>query len=86
MAGHAVLDAPERQLARSESLKLVLPECSKGIGSVILTPDSPKLIEGVRLQPIALWPDDRGYFLEVQRIGLGLAAHFHRRPPRSRRR
>jgi dTDP-4-dehydrorhamnose 3,5-epimerase len=70
MTGQAVL------LARSESLKLVLPECSKGIGSVILSPDSPKLIEGVRVQPIALWPDDRGYFLEVQRIGHGLAAHF----------
>jgi dTDP-4-dehydrorhamnose 3,5-epimerase len=25
---------------------------------------------------VALWPDDRGYFLEVQRIGLGLAAQF----------
>ncbi len=70
MTGQAVL------LARSESMKLVLPECSKGIGSVILSPDSPKLIEGVRIQPIALWPDDRGYFLEVQRIGHGLAAHF----------
>ena len=63
-------------LAHSESLRLVLPECSKGIGSVILSPDSPKLIEGVRVHPISLWPDDRGYFLEVQRIGHGLAAHF----------
>ena len=43
---------------------------------MILAPDSPKLIAGVKCAPIALWPDDRGYFLEVQRIGLGLAAHF----------
>jgi len=29
---------------------------------------------GVRIEPTALWPDDRGYFLEVQRIGQGVAA------------
>jgi len=72
MAGQA----HSREIARSESLRLVLPENPKGIGAVIVSTDSPKLIKGVRLQAIALWPDDRGYFLEVQRIGLGLAAHF----------
>jgi dTDP-4-dehydrorhamnose 3,5-epimerase len=25
---------------------------------------------------VALWPDDRGYFLEVQRFGRGIAANF----------
>ena len=75
-SGEQVMTGQAALLARSESLKLVLPECSKGIGSVITSPDSSKLIEGVRIQPIALWPDDRGYFLEVQRIGHGLAAHF----------
>jgi dTDP-4-dehydrorhamnose 3,5-epimerase len=34
------------------------------------------VIDGVRLQPYALWPDDRGYFLEVIRIGQGLGADF----------
>src|SRR5213594_2540312 len=63
-------------LARSGSLTLTLPECPKGIGSVITAVDSPKLIAGIRIQALALWPDDRGYFLEVQRIGHGLAAHF----------
>jgi dTDP-4-dehydrorhamnose 3,5-epimerase len=52
------------------------PQCEKGIGDVILAPDSPKLIEGIKCAPIALWPDDRGYFLEVQRAGFGLNAHF----------
>ena len=52
------------------------PRCEKGIGDVILSPDSPKLIAGVKCVPIALWPDDRGYFLEVQRAGQGLNAHF----------
>ena len=53
-----------------------LPQCDKGIGDVILAPDSPKLIAGVLCARFDLWPDDRGYFLEVQRIGRGLAAHF----------
>ena len=70
------MDGSPREIARSDSMRLVLPENPKGIGSVILSTDSPKLIEGVRLQALALWPDDRGYFLEVQRIGRGLAAHF----------
>jgi dTDP-4-dehydrorhamnose 3,5-epimerase len=70
----------ERALARSGSLVLTLPELPKGIGSVIGAPDSPKRIAGVRIQPLALHPDDRGYFLEVQRIGHGLAAGF---PPQT---
>jgi dTDP-4-dehydrorhamnose 3,5-epimerase len=53
-----------------------LPNCEKGIGDVILSPDSAKLIAGVKCAHIDLWPDDRGYFLEVQRIGHGLASHF----------
>jgi dTDP-4-dehydrorhamnose 3,5-epimerase len=52
------------------------PKCEKGIGDIILAPDSPKLIDGVKCAPLAIWPDDRGYFLEVQRMGLGLAAGF----------
>jgi len=65
-----------RPLAASESLELAVPECPKGIGSLIISPESPDLIAGVRIQPLALHPDDRGYFLEVQRMGHGLAARF----------
>jgi dTDP-4-dehydrorhamnose 3,5-epimerase len=57
-------------------LELAVPECSKGIGSVIATLQSPHLIAGVVLQPFSLYPDDRGYFLEVQRIGIGAAGQF----------
>ncbi|MBI3678793.1 MAG: dTDP-4-dehydrorhamnose 3,5-epimerase family protein [Acidobacteria bacterium] len=57
-------------------MELALPTCAKGIGEVILKPDSPKLIDGVRIEPYSLWPDDRGYFLEVARIGAGLVALF----------
>jgi dTDP-4-dehydrorhamnose 3,5-epimerase len=57
-------------------VEIRIPQCERGIGDVILSPDSPKLIAGVKCAPIAVWPDDRGYFLEVQRIGHGLASDF----------
>jgi dTDP-4-dehydrorhamnose 3,5-epimerase len=43
---------------------------------VIRTLDSPGLIDGVRLRAYDVWPDDRGYFLEVIRMNQGLAAAF----------
>jgi dTDP-4-dehydrorhamnose 3,5-epimerase len=66
----------ETKPAGTEHLELTLPECEKGIGKVIQNPESPDLIDGVKVQPYALWPDDRGYFLEIIRLGFGLAAHF----------
>jgi len=57
-------------------VQISMPTCEKGIGDVILAHDSAKLIDGVRCAPVALWPDDRGYFLEVQRAGVGLNVHF----------
>ena len=68
--------AVARRIASREDLALGVPECEHGIGAVILKPDSPELIEGVRIQPFSIYPDDRGYFLEVQRLGQGLAADF----------
>lgn len=53
-----------------------VPRCTPGIGDVILKPDSDKLIDGIVAQPYALWPDDRGYFLEVLRVGQGPAGYF----------
>jgi len=50
--------------------------CPFGIGKVILRPDSADLIEGVRVSPVAVWPDDRGYFLEVARLGNNLISAF----------
>lgn len=63
-------------IAASETLQLIYPDCETGIGDVITSPASPKLIEGVRIEPYALWPDDRGYFLEVMRNGKGLVADY----------
>ncbi len=67
-------------LTGATGFELLVPACEKGIGKVILSPDSGGLIAGVLVQPYPLWPDDRGYFLEVARLGQGLAAHF---PPES---
>jgi dTDP-4-dehydrorhamnose 3,5-epimerase len=60
----------------AEIATIAVPKCAPGIGDVILKPSSEKLIEGVRVEQYALWPDDRGYFLEVLRVGTGLAADF----------
>jgi dTDP-4-dehydrorhamnose 3,5-epimerase len=48
----------------------------KSLGHIITTPDSPHLIDGVRIAPVALWPDDRGYFVEVARFGQDLISRF----------
>jgi dTDP-4-dehydrorhamnose 3,5-epimerase len=53
-----------------------IPECEHGIGSVITNCGSNQLLYGVRVSPVAVWPDDRGHFIEVQRAGCGLAADF----------
>ena len=69
-------ETTERLLASSGDLKLALPDCEKGIGSLIGSPTSKDLIPGVKVQPLAVYPDDRGYFLEIQRLGQGLPAGF----------
>lgn len=63
-------------LASNTELVLEKPKCEFGIGDVILSPNSQQLIHDVRIQPFPLWPDDRGYFLEVLRGGTGLVAEF----------
>jgi dTDP-4-dehydrorhamnose 3,5-epimerase len=57
-------------------MEITLPKCEKGIGSVISSATSTDLIDGVVVTPLALWPDDRGWFLEVARIGTGAVAGF----------
>jgi dTDP-4-dehydrorhamnose 3,5-epimerase len=57
-------------------VSVAIPVCERGIGKVIVSPDSPHLIDGVRVAPVTVWPDDRGYFLEILRVGNGLASGF----------
>ncbi|MCS7313918.1 MAG: dTDP-4-dehydrorhamnose 3,5-epimerase family protein [Bryobacterales bacterium] len=63
-------------IAADGGLELCRPSCQRGIGRVICRTDEAALIEGVRVAPLALWPDDRGYFLEVGRAGQALLAAF----------
>jgi dTDP-4-dehydrorhamnose 3,5-epimerase len=60
----------------STPLRLAIPGCEPGIGAVIATAAADTLIEGVRIEAQTIWPDDRGYFIEVARLGRGLVAGF----------
>ncbi|MEQ1946581.1 MAG: dTDP-4-dehydrorhamnose 3,5-epimerase family protein [Bryobacteraceae bacterium] len=60
----------------ADAVQISTPTCPPGIGSIIRTPQSADLIEGVRVQSYDLWPDDRGYFLEVARLQQGLVSDF----------
>src|SRR5580700_6720241 len=60
----------------SEPIAIVIAHCEPGIGKIIRTPDSRDRIEGIEVRAFDLWPDDRGYFLEVIRLQQGLAAAF----------
>ena len=53
-----------------------IPVCEKGIGTAILSPGAPQLLDGVRVAAVPIWPDDRGHFLEILRTGQGLPADF----------
>jgi dTDP-4-dehydrorhamnose 3,5-epimerase len=46
---------------------------AKTLGKVIARPNSPDLIEGVLIEPLEVYPDDRGFFCELARLGKGLA-------------
>lgn len=72
----STLQAPAPTFGSSE-LPLALPANEqRSIGDVILKPDSDKLIAGVRVERFDVWPDDRGFFTEVARLGKGMAAQF----------
>lgn len=47
---------------------------TKTLGKVIAKSDSPDLIDGVRIESLQVYPDDRGFFTELARLGKGLAA------------
>lgn len=52
----------------------VMPRGERSAGDAILAPDSAALIHGVRIEPLCVYPDDRGFFMELARLGgAGLA-------------
>lgn len=76
MASTPVTASDRRITTSADPLELNVPQCETGIGAVIQAPDSKNLIQGVRVNPFPVWPDDRGYFLEVARIKEGFPADF----------
>ena len=49
---------------------------AKSLGKIIAKPNSPDLIDGVQIEPLQIYPDDRGFFTELARLGNGLAANM----------
>ena len=49
---------------------------AKSLGKIIAKPNSPELIDGVQIEPLQIYPDDRGFFTELARLGNGLAANM----------
>lgn len=47
---------------------------TKTLGKIISKPHSLDLIDGVQIEPLQIYPDDRGFFAELARLGKGLAA------------
>ena len=54
----------------------ILRRSERTLGKVIAKPDSSDLIDGVRIEPLEVHPDDRGFFMELARLGKGLAARI----------
>jgi dTDP-4-dehydrorhamnose 3,5-epimerase len=54
----------------------ILARAEKTLGKVIVAPDSADLIEGVKIEALQMHPDDRGFFMEVARLGKGLARNM----------
>jgi dTDP-4-dehydrorhamnose 3,5-epimerase len=59
-------------------LRLVIVHRSKpGVGDLIVSSESARLISGVEIEPLVPWPDDRGNFIELFRFGEpGIARDF----------
>ncbi len=54
----------------------ILRRDEKSLGKIIAKPDSPDLIDGVKIEPLQVYPDDRGFFMELARLGKGLASQM----------
>jgi dTDP-4-dehydrorhamnose 3,5-epimerase len=54
----------------------ILRRSEKTLGKIIVKPDAIDLIEGVTIEPLEIDPDDRGFFMELARLGKGLATQM----------
>jgi dTDP-4-dehydrorhamnose 3,5-epimerase len=69
-------------IGEGDDLRLaLLKRPARNIGDVILSPDSPNLIAGVSVEVGAIYPDDRGYFTELFRVGASALTYGLRECP-----
>ena len=54
----------------------ILRRNAKTLGKVITRANSADLIDGVQIEPLAVYADDRGFFTELARLGKGLASQM----------
>lgn len=70
-----ILEGISLSLGTRNGIELaILPRTAKTLGTVIGKPDSSELIHGVHVEPLQVFPDDRGFFAELTRLGTGLAS------------
>src|ERR1700747_3264643 len=68
------LEADIFPLGRRNGIEMAIARrTAKTLGKIIAKPNSPDLIEGVLIEPLQAYPDDRGFFCELARLGKGLA-------------
>ena len=48
---------------------VIVPRTQPGCGDVINNPQSPQLIQGIEIEPMTQYPDERGLFAELFRFG-----------------
>lgn len=64
-------------LGKRNSLQLGIKRRSaRTLGKIITQPSSPDLIDGVVVQAMTVYPDDRGFFTEIARLGSSGIAQF----------
>ncbi len=69
-AGQGLENAERLNLGERNGLRLsLLKRPEKNIGTIIVRPDSPELIAGVGIETGTVFPDDRGFFSELFRVG-----------------
>lgn len=57
-------------VGEDNGLRLAIARTSfRGLGKIITAPGSQDLIAGVRIEPMQIHPDDRGFFTELARLG-----------------
>jgi dTDP-4-dehydrorhamnose 3,5-epimerase len=61
---------PSRLVAERDGVRLIIvPHSQPGCGDVISHPQSPQLIQGIEIDPVTQYPDERGLFAELFRFG-----------------